>query len=216
MNSAAGRRCAVPILGSWVTLRRAGGAVRTRTPHGARPKSSKLPSRPSPSPATTGALREIARQLDLSFTSPRHHFPSKEELLIAVLENADNREQEPFERDLLHSGLIEAVVALAERNLAKPESLRLLAVMSAEASSTSHPAHVWFVERYGRVRALVEKSIRSDVAQGRLPADTDAAEAAHAFVALWDGLQLQWLIDPSFDLVAALRKGLRALLGQTP
>ncbi|MDT9700275.1 helix-turn-helix domain-containing protein [Streptomyces sp. P17] len=163
-----------------------------------------------------GALREIARQLDLSFTSLRHHFPTKEELLIAVLENADNREKESFERDLLHSGLIDAVIALAERNLAKPESLRLLAVLSAEASSTSHPAHVWFVERYDRVRALVEKSIRSDIAQGRLPANTQAAEAAYAFVALWDGLQLQWLIDPSFDLVAALRKGLRALLGQTP
>jgi len=163
-----------------------------------------------------GSLREIARQLDLSFTSLRHHFPTKEELLIAVLENADNREQAPFEKDLLHSGLIEAVIALAEHNLAQPESLRLLAVMSAEASSTSHPAHAWFVERYDRVRTRVEKAIRSDIAQGRLPADTEAAEAAYAFVALWDGLQLQWLIDPNFDLVAALRKSLRALLGETP
>ncbi|MEU0070019.1 TetR/AcrR family transcriptional regulator [Streptomyces sp. NPDC006332] len=163
-----------------------------------------------------GSLREIARDLDLSFTSLRHHFPSKETLLIAVLENADQREQAVFEEDLLHRGLIEAVVALAERNLARPEALRLLAVMSAEASSTSHPAHAWFVERYDRVRALIENGIRSDIAQGRLPADTKPAEAAYAFVALWDGLQLQWLIDPNFDLVPALEKSLRTQLGQTP
>ncbi|MET7689122.1 hypothetical protein ABZT06_14305 [Streptomyces sp. NPDC005483] len=117
---------------------------------------------------------------------------------------------------MLHHGLIDAVVPLAERNLARPEALRLLAVMSSEASSASHPAHAWFVERYDRVRTLVENGFRSDIAQGRLPADIEAAKAAYAFVALWDGLQLQWLIDPAFDLVAALSKGLRTQLGRTP
>jgi AcrR family transcriptional regulator len=33
-----------------------------------------------------GSLRQIARDLNLSFTSLRHHVPSKEALLIAVLE----------------------------------------------------------------------------------------------------------------------------------
>lgn len=163
-----------------------------------------------------GSLRQIARDLDLSFTSLRHHFPTKEILLIAVLEEADTREQAPFEKDLVRGGLIEAAVALAERNLAKPESLRLLAVLAAEASSTSHPAHAWFVDRYDRVRVLIENGIRYDINQGRLPADTDAAEAAYALVALWDGLQLQWLLDPHFDLVTALRKAFRIQLGQTP
>ncbi len=158
-----------------------------------------------------GSLRQIARDLGLSYTSVKHHFPAKEGLLIAVLENADAEEASLVAIESRHDP-IEGIVALARRNLRKPEALRLLAVLSAEASSPTHPAHGWFSARYRRVRADFEARFAAAASDGRYPSGMDAAAAARAIIALWDGLQLQWLIEPDFDMVLHLERGIRAVV----
>jgi len=159
-----------------------------------------------------GSFRQIARELDLSFTSLKHHFPTKEQLLIAVLEDADAREGGTLAHDYEQLGVIAGVTGLARRNMRKPEALRLLAVLAAEASSPAHPAHEWFTERYWRLRQDFAASIQADIDASRLPADVDPADAARCIVAVWDGLQLQWLIDPDFDMATDLERALRRIL----
>ncbi|MCC2028872.1 TetR/AcrR family transcriptional regulator [Microbacterium sp. YMB-B2] len=159
-----------------------------------------------------GSLREIARDLELSFTSVKHHFPTKEHLLIAVLEEYDSLETEQLNRDIALLGVVDAAIALAVRNLDKPETERLLAVMSAEASSSDHPAHEWFVRRYENIRNSMAAGIRTASEAEAIPFVADADFVASAFVALWDGLQLQWLIDPRFDMIDRLRRGFEAIL----
>jgi hypothetical protein len=46
--------------------------------------------------------------------------------------------------------------------------------------------------------------VRHDQEQGLLPADVDPFEFAAGVIALMDGLQVQWLLDPSFDIAAVL------------
>lgn len=159
-----------------------------------------------------GSLRQIARELDLSFTSVKHHFPTKEQLLIAVLEDADAREGGTLQHEYEQLGVIAGVTSLARRNMRKPEALRLLAVLAAEASSPAHPAHAWFSERYRRVRQGFAASVQFDIDAGRLPPEVDPDDAARHIVAVWDGLQLQWLVDPDFDMSTALEHALRRVL----
>jgi len=159
-----------------------------------------------------GSLRQIARDLDLSFTSVKHHFPTKEELLIAVLEANDELEVVRVHSDKTALGFIDSALELAKRNLHARESVRLLAVLAAEASAPEHPAHTWFTQRYERIRLSIAQSIAEDVEAGRLPASTDAEAVAGQIIGLWDGLQLQWLIDPQFDMIHAMRDGITALL----
>src|SRR3954447_4963085 len=73
-----------------------------------------------------GSLREIAKQLDLSLTSVVHHFPSKSELLVAVLETAASASIASFESDSRGKGVAYAVLRYVRRNLERQEMLRLL------------------------------------------------------------------------------------------
>jgi transcriptional regulator BetI-like protein len=46
--------------------------------------------------------------------------------------------------------------------------------------------------------------IRRDQALHRLPATLDAPTLAAEMIAVMDGLQVQWLLDPSLDMYAVL------------
>src|SRR3954469_619461 len=143
-----------------------------------------------------GSLREIAKQLDISLTAVVHHFPSKSALLVAVLESADSAHADSFQADSRDQGVAYAVLQYVRRNIDRPEMLRLLALMAAESSAPDHPAHEWFRQRYESVIAALAIAIRRDQDRGRITNSRDPRAIAGSLVAAWDGLQLQWLIDP--------------------
>lgn len=159
-----------------------------------------------------GSLRDISRRLDLSLSSVVHHFPSKDELLIAVLENAVHTGADWTEDRAAVAGVETAAVDLVRSNLLRPELLRLLAILSAEASAPDHPAHDWFDRRYERVTRELARQIGFDQSVGRVRPDADPLETAKLVVAAWDGLQLQWLIRPSEDMVGMMSRFLARLL----
>lgn len=158
-----------------------------------------------------GSLRDISKQLGLSMTGMIHHFPTKSELLEAVLESAD-AEAWWFSEFAKEHGVRAAVMRVWENNYEKPEMLRLLAIVASEASAPEHPAHGWFVDRYDRLIALLTELIEVDQGLGRIEAGIDAADSARILVASWDGLQLQWLLRPSDDLISLMGQNLDRLL----
>lgn len=159
-----------------------------------------------------GSLRQVAKDIGVSVTSVMHHFSSKELLLEAVLEHADSEAIREIDLDPARDGLRVTIVRFAETGQEHPHLLRLLAVLSSEASAVEHPAHEWFVERYQRVVGGMVDWIDADRTLDLAP-DT-ARVLARRIVALWDGLQLQWLLRTDFDLVAELDAGVAALADQ--
>lgn len=156
-----------------------------------------------------GSLRDIARQLDLSLTSITHHFGTKYELLEAVLERADKttsgNEVFDFDAACTALGVANATLARVRSNLERPELLRLFAILSAESSAPTHPAHDWFIERYRRKIESLALAFAFDQTKGRIAADRDPHVLSCLLIGTWDGLQLQWLIDPSTDMDSAMR-----------
>ena len=159
-----------------------------------------------------GSLRQVAKDIDVSVTSVMHHFPSKELLLQAVLDHADAEAGRIVDVDPARDGFAATVVRFAEDGRRHPHLLRLLAVLSSEASAPDHPAHGWFVERYRRVEDAVAQWAALDPRLD-LTSGSDAARVlARRVVAVWDGLQLQWLLTPDFDLVDELGATVEALV----
>jgi AcrR family transcriptional regulator len=158
---------------------------------------------------TGGSLRDIARQLNLSLTSIVHHFGTKYELLEAVLERADRttdgNENFDFEAACANHGVANATLARVRANLERPELLRLFAILAAESSSPTHPAHDWFVDRYRRKTEALADAFAFDQEQGRIHSDRDPRLLSRLLIGTWDGIQLQWLIDPSTDMNSAMR-----------
>src|SRR3954454_14338833 len=156
---------------------------------------------------TGGSLRDIARQLDLSLTSITHHFGSKYELLEAVLERADTTTSGAavfdFDAACTDRGVAAATLERVQSNLDRPELLRLFAILSAEASVPTHPAHDWFVDRYRRKTDSVAAALAFDQRMGRIAARRDPLLLSRLLIGTWDGIQLQWLIDPDVDMEKA-------------
>lgn len=156
-----------------------------------------------------GSLRDIARELDLSLTSVVHHFGTKYELLEAVLERADktgdSNEAFDFNAACAEQGVANATLQRASSGLERPGILRLFAILSAESSAPEHPAHDWFVARYRRKTEELAAAFAFDQANGRIDPARDPYLLSRLLIAAWDGIQLQWLIDPTVDMNIAMR-----------
>lgn len=152
-----------------------------------------------------GSLREIAAAAGVSLSSLQHHFSSKEELLVAVL---SRRDELGGGRRETADGLpfAEHVVGQAEANRTIPGLIALYAVLSAEAITEGHPGRDYFVGRYDGLREAYTAEFAALRDAGHLRDGVDPAVAAATVIALWEGIELQWLYAPDrIDAPAALR-----------
>lgn len=149
-----------------------------------------------------GSLREIAERVSMSEAGVLHHFPSKGQLLAAILDHRDDESRElvdlnnPDGRVVLR-GLLE----VARESSTRPGVVELYSVVSAEALVEDHPAYDYFVERYTLLRESIRGAFDRVHAEGGLKPGITPEQAAVATIALWDGLQIQWLRAPSLFAV---------------
>lgn len=162
-------------------------------------------------------IQELAQRSGLSNPGLLHYFGSKEELLIALLEDRDRRGTE----------IIESVVGLTRHGQTKPkltlrqaldlfhamivgisgqpDLMRLYTVLQAEALNAAHPAHDYFVRR----EADTLESFAGMVA----PYVPEPRSTARRLVATMEGLAEQWLRSgQSFDIVAEWDRAMADLL----
>ncbi|MEU7750115.1 TetR family transcriptional regulator C-terminal domain-containing protein [Nonomuraea sp. NPDC049158] len=78
-----------------------------------------------------------------------------------------------------------------------PELVSLYAVLSVEAADPAHPAHAYFVDRYTHIRRDIRHAFEELHARGLVRPGTGIAGAESDLIALIDGLQVQWLLDPA-------------------
>ncbi|WP_033262491.1 TetR/AcrR family transcriptional regulator [Amycolatopsis vancoresmycina] len=160
------------------------------------------------------SLREIAKRVGISHAGLLYYFPTKEALLAAVLERRDAEDSER-EQLTVPPGLevLRHFVALAEHNVRHPGIVDLYSRLAAEAVAPDHPAHEYFVRHYRAARDGVHESFDALAARGELRTGVEPGLAALTFIALMDGLQVQWLTVPGdVDLVGSLRFYLQNLL----
>ncbi|MEU4240999.1 TetR/AcrR family transcriptional regulator [Actinoplanes sp. NPDC026619] len=160
------------------------------------------------------SLREIAARCGISHPGLLHHFPTKQSLLLAVLEHRDEVDSVWITQGSpAGAAALRRLVDLVALNATRRGIVELFTTLSAEATAADHPAHAYFVERY---RALVH-DLRTAYTEARDAGDlrpgVDPALAARELVALMDGLQIQWLLDDtSVDMAAAIAVHLQTQL----
>jgi AcrR family transcriptional regulator len=148
------------------------------------------------------ALAAVADAADLTQPGLLHHFPSKEHLLTAVLEERDQADIRRLRELGEISGLefLEALRRLVEHNATQRDLVQLFIVLAGEGVSPEHPAHGYFVERYERIRESIRGRIEGSQAAGEFRSDVDARSVAALLMAVMDGLQIQWLLDDGADM----------------
>ncbi|MFF9144457.1 TetR/AcrR family transcriptional regulator [Streptomyces sp. NPDC014861] len=159
-------------------------------------------------------LGSVAERVGLTQQGLLHYFPTKEALLVAVLEERDRwdtsggRDREGWRLDLLES--------LVEYNAMRPGIVQTFSALLGESVTDGHPAREFFTERYAQVRAGMTDVLRLEFGE-RLPGGLTPERAAPLLTAVMDGLQYQWLLDPSaVDMPGAFRDFLRLLASPPP
>ncbi|MER5879124.1 TetR/AcrR family transcriptional regulator [Streptomyces sp. NPDC001910] len=154
------------------------------------------------------SLAAVAERVGLTQQGLLHHFPTKEALLVAVLKERDQWDAVPdsaWRSDLL--------VSLVEYNAMRPGIIQTFSALLGESVTEGHPAREFFTRRYTAVRANMTAVLRAEYGE-LLPSGLTPERAAPLLVAVMDGLQYQWLLDPeSVDMPAAFRDFL-TLLGE--
>ena len=147
--------------------------------------------------------REIAERVGLTPPGLMHYFASREELYQEVLRARDDRDLAEYYAPNPH---FEGFLAVIQHNTTVPGLVQLYAEFSAEASIPGHPAHAFFLERYAWVRGLLGGAIERAQKEGEMGPDLNVAEAADLIVATSDGLQVEWLHDPTIDMTGRLTR----------
>lgn len=154
------------------------------------------------------SLAAVAERVGLTQQGLLHHFPTKEALLVAVLKERDQWDAVPDSR-----WRVDLLASLVEYNAMRPAIIQTFSALLGESVTEGHPAREYFTERYQRVRASMAAVLRTEYGD-RLPNGLTPERTAPLLVAVMDGLQYQWLLDPeSVDMPGAFRDFL-ALLGE--
>ena len=160
-----------------------------------------------------GALAEVAQQAGMTHAGVLHHFGSKEGLLIAVLKYRDGQAvagvagRQQAEGPAFLGHLLDTVA----ENTHRPGVVQTYAVLSAEAVTEGHPAQEYFRERITVLREKIV-DVLDEVVGGRASRE-DLTDAASTVIAVMDGLQVQWLLDPrSVDMQRIVGKTLDELV----
>lgn len=163
------------------------------------------------------SMVQLAAACGVSRAGLLHHFPTKESLLEAVLEQRDRQDEERFFRTGAAGtdGLeyFAGMIRLVAHNQANPLIVSLFAVLSSEATAADHPARPYFLARYERARRAMQAAIDDLARRGLLRPHVDPSGLGANLIALIDGLQVQWLLSPDhIDMPDHLRRMLRDLI----
>ncbi|WP_285043466.1 TetR/AcrR family transcriptional regulator [Plantibacter sp. LMC-P-059a] len=151
------------------------------------------------------SLREVAREVGVSLPGLMHYFASKEHLFAAILRVRDAVDSEEFAATGSQDA-IEGLVAVMRHNSDVPGLVELYLTMAAAAGDPAHPARAFFVEHVAGVRRSLVEVVRERQAEGVVRAELDAEHVARIMIAIADGLQVQWSLDPSIDMGGDLER----------
>ncbi|MGW9437037.1 TetR/AcrR family transcriptional regulator [Streptomyces sp. NPDC055607] len=159
----------------------------------------------------SASIQVIAEAVGLSQAGLLHYFGSKEELFTAILRKRD-------EVDRLASAPLsdpraarEAFVRVVAHNAEVPGLVELFSRMAVEAVDPRHPAHAYFTEHGEVLRETVLAALARLPHPPALPPET----LARVVQATADGLQLQWLLDPTIDMAGTMEALLEVLAPET-
>ena len=156
-----------------------------------------------------GSLGEIAERVGITHQGVLHYFGSKERLLVEVL--ADRDVEGTAGEPPVGIAFLEHLLDTARLNTTRSGIVQAYTVLSAESVTPGHPAQGWFRDRFTDLRAGVTQAL-ADICGSAVP-ESELDRGASAIIAVMDGLQVQWLLDPNaVDMPAVLLAVVNGLL----
>lgn len=160
------------------------------------------------------SIAAIAERAGLTDAGVLYHFKTKEQLLISVVQDLDERiEHGMTEAGLQGIDMIRAVRRWGRLMESAPEIQSMHIVLSAEQLHNAGRARDYFVRRYRTLHDRYSQAFADAAADGDLRADLDPAFEASAVIAHLDGIRLQWfLLDGATSMARSVETYIDHLL----
>lgn len=162
-----------------------------------------------------GSLRTIAEMVGTTPATLVAYFTNKEGLLVAVLEawRDATAGHGGSERGLDH---FRTYIPLMEYHTEHRGLIELFLTMSTEATQPDHPARPFIIERQRMaIQGMIENiDIAIGAGQIQRMSPTVVEWEARLLVAVLDGIELEWLLNPSIDLVGIVHHHMDATLAR--
>lgn len=149
------------------------------------------------------SLSQVAERVGITQPAILYHFPSKEALLLGLLNERDEAALDDACEGL---AVIDALAELFRKSLNHPQLVRLFTVILTESLAPAHPAHLFVRDRHEEAHDDILRRLKQGVHSGEIQPDADIDSATTLALATMDGLSIQWLLDPSLDIATAFER----------
>jgi AcrR family transcriptional regulator len=156
----------------------------------------------------TGILG-LAKEVGISHVGILHHFGTKEQLLLAVVEQRDRHQASRIDhlRELRGLEALRAIQQLGEDELIDDLHARLFVVLVSENLHPEDPLNHYFRARSQGVRGFVANAVRTGQADREIRRDADPERTAAEVIGFIAGISVQWVLHPeAVDLSAGYRQ----------
>lgn len=155
-------------------------------------------------------LSAIADSAGMSREAIRHYFGSRDAVLLAIVQAADDTSREESSGN--HARLFDQIVEAASKRAATPGLLALYSTLAARAVVEQTSAiGVAMTQRLTQLRQEVTDGVRSSQDAGAIRGDIDAETLAAIIIATSDGLTTQAALPAATDVATGM-KALELLL----
>ncbi|MGV1871579.1 TetR/AcrR family transcriptional regulator [Agrobacterium rosae] len=151
----------------------------------------------------SASFASIASDVGLSLPGLLHYFPTKVDLLLAILEKRDIESASAVGAKYGDwRKVLVGLIDVARSNQDIPNVVQAFAVLNAESLTADHPASTWFALRVKHLTDNLVFSLQKGMAEGEIKPDIDPSSVAAELIGMMDGLQMLWLRSPEeIDMV---------------
>lgn len=156
-----------------------------------------------------GTLQQVAEAVGMTAGAITKLFGTKEQLLIAVLQHWAVLTTDVIGADAKGMSRLEGFGRLMAFHMEHRGFLELYITMAAEtAAFPEHPAHEFMTQRYAGTLEDLRDMFAAGALEGSFrPMSQDEIDnEAECLLAAMDGLEIQFLLNPAFDLERSFRK----------
>lgn len=162
------------------------------------------------------SLAAVAEAAGITQSGLLHHFATKEALLAEVLAERDQQTFDAVEINREYEGpailrALEIVYEIVARSRRNRELTRLGHLGVFGSNDVPELALDWAKERARTFRTNLVGVVEESIAAGDVRADADPTAVASLIIGTIAGLEEQWLLDESFDMLGAMRAFVRML-----
>ena len=152
------------------------------------------------------SLRAIAEKIGVSHAALLHYFGSREELLVEVLREGERRHSTYGLDDArVKEQVVGGMVRAAERNVTIPGFVSLYtSLLAGSLEADKQYSREFFSMRFARLRERLAELIRIGQEEGSIRRGVEPEAMAALVIAASDGLQTQWLLEPTVDIAKSL------------